>query len=78
MCGVFFSTGEIEGLKSQVEKTQVSVKFCWSNNQYMMYSLQMRWLIYLLLSVNLADVAPGHFPMNHSKFAFCTCLVIDL
>lgn len=39
MCGFVSTPGEIEGLKSQVEKSQVGDAFCRSYNQYMMYSL---------------------------------------
>lgn len=49
-CGFVFSPGEIEGLKSQVEKTQVSVKLYSSNNRYMMYSLA-NILAYLLVAL---------------------------
>lgn len=39
MCGFVSTPGEIEGLKSQVEKNQVGDAFCCSYNQYMMQSL---------------------------------------
>lgn len=69
-----FSAGEIEGLKSQVEKTQVGCVvffffFCQIINRWHPdLANPLADFYYLLLSVNLADAAPGHFQMNHSKF----------
>lgn len=44
----FHSTGETEGLKSQVEKTQVGVAVCcWDNRYTMLFApWQMHWLIF--------------------------------
>lgn len=64
---LFFSPGEIEGLKSQVEKTQVGVEFRCLNNKYMMVLIGTYTGLSTVCSVYLVDAAPGHFQMNHGE-----------